>query len=84
MSEAGLTAQPVICDIYPLVTGMGGQLKGNGHGLGGALHVSVRGPKLQGHGVMAVARDAGLVATKVVGLSETHTALKLVIPKAKR
>lgn len=34
--------------------------------------------------VMAAARDAGLVATKVVGFSETHTALKLVIPKAKR
>ncbi|MEW6684352.1 MAG: DUF3052 family protein [Nitrospirota bacterium] len=34
--------------------------------------------------VMAVARDAGLVATKVVGFSDTHTALKLVIPKAKR
>ena len=34
--------------------------------------------------VMAAAREAGLVATKVVGFSETHTALKLVIPKAKR
>ncbi|MFZ5876095.1 MAG: DUF3052 family protein [Nitrospirota bacterium] len=34
--------------------------------------------------VMAAARDAGLVATKVVGFSDTHTALKLVIPKAKR
>ena len=34
--------------------------------------------------VMAAAREAGLVATKVVGFSETHTALKLVIPRAKR
>jgi hypothetical protein len=34
--------------------------------------------------VMAAAREAGLVDTKVVGFSDTHTALKLVIPKAKR
>ena len=34
--------------------------------------------------VMAAARAAGLVDNKVVGFSETHTALKLVIPKAKR
>lgn len=34
--------------------------------------------------VMAAARKAGLVDNKVVGFSETHTALKLVIPKAKR
>ncbi len=34
--------------------------------------------------VMAAARAAGLVATKVAGFSETHTALKLVIPKTKR
>jgi hypothetical protein len=34
--------------------------------------------------VMAAARDAGLVDTKVVAFSPTHTALKLVIPVSKR
>ncbi len=34
--------------------------------------------------VMAAARAAGLVDTKVVSFSPTHTALKLVIPKANR
>jgi hypothetical protein len=34
--------------------------------------------------VMAAARAAGLVDTKVVGFSATHTALKLVIPRAQR
>ena len=34
--------------------------------------------------VMAAARDAGLVDTKVVSFSDTHTALKLVIPRDKR
>jgi hypothetical protein len=34
--------------------------------------------------VMAAARDAGLVDTKVVAFSATHTALKLVIPVSKR
>jgi hypothetical protein len=34
--------------------------------------------------VMAAAREAGLVDTKVVAFSTTHTALKLVIPVAKR
>jgi Protein of unknown function (DUF3052) len=34
--------------------------------------------------VMAVARHSGLVDTKVVSFSATHTALKLVIPKADR
>jgi hypothetical protein len=34
--------------------------------------------------VMAAAREAGLVDTKVVSFSDTHTALKLVIPRAKR
>ena len=34
--------------------------------------------------VMAAARTAGLVDTKVVSFSDTHTALKLVIPKALR
>jgi len=34
--------------------------------------------------VMAAARTAGLVDTKVVAFSDTHTALKLVVPAAKR
>ncbi len=34
--------------------------------------------------VMAAAREAGLVDTKVVSFSDTHTALKLVIPVASR
>jgi hypothetical protein len=34
--------------------------------------------------VMAVARDAGLVDTKVVSFSASRTALKLVIPKSQR
>jgi hypothetical protein len=34
--------------------------------------------------VMAAAREAGLVDTKVVSFSDTHTALKLVIPLARR
>lgn len=34
--------------------------------------------------VMAAARDAGLVDNKVASFSETHTALKLVIPVANR
>lgn len=34
--------------------------------------------------VMAVAKGAALVDNKVVGFSETHTALKLVIPLAQR
>jgi hypothetical protein len=34
--------------------------------------------------VMAAAREAGLVDTKVVSFSDKHTALKLVIPVAKR
>ena len=34
--------------------------------------------------VMAAAREAGLVDTKVVAFSSTHTALRLVIPKALR
>ena len=34
--------------------------------------------------VMAAAKSAGLVDTKVVAFSQTHTALKLVIPVAKR
>ncbi|MBI3005602.1 MAG: DUF3052 family protein [Ignavibacteriales bacterium] len=34
--------------------------------------------------VMRAAKSAGLVDNKVVGFSETHTSLKLVIPLAKR
>jgi hypothetical protein len=34
--------------------------------------------------VMAAAREAGLVDTKVVSFSATHTALKLVIPRDRR
>ncbi|MFY9270719.1 MAG: DUF3052 family protein [Candidatus Manganitrophaceae bacterium] len=34
--------------------------------------------------VMAAAREAGLVDNKVAGFSETHTALKFVIPTEKR
>ncbi len=34
--------------------------------------------------VIAAARAAGLVDNKVVGFSETHTSLRLVIPKEKR
>jgi hypothetical protein len=34
--------------------------------------------------VMAAAKEAGLVDVKVVGFSETHTALKLVVPVAMR
>ena len=45
-------------------------------------------PKGQAHitqaDVMAAARKAGLVDVKVVGFSPTHTALKLVIPLARR
>ena len=33
---------------------------------------------------MAAAREAGLVDTKVVAFSDTHTALKLVTPVANR
>jgi hypothetical protein len=34
--------------------------------------------------VIAAARDAGLVDNKVVAFSETHTALRLVVPRALR
>lgn len=40
--------------------------------------------RLKDTDVMAAARAAGLVDTKVVAFSATHTALKLVIPVAKR
>jgi Protein of unknown function (DUF3052) len=40
--------------------------------------------KVKDTDVMAAAREAGLVDTKVVAFSPTHTALKLVIPRAAR
>lgn len=43
-----------------------------------------KGAKVKDVDVMAAARDAGLVDTKVVAFSGTHTALKLVIPVARR
>jgi hypothetical protein len=43
-----------------------------------------KGARVRDVDVMAAARAAGLVDTKVVSFSDTHTALKLVIPKAAR
>lgn len=43
-----------------------------------------KGARLKDTEIMAAAREAGLVDTKVVSFSDTHTALKLVIPKAAR
>jgi hypothetical protein len=43
-----------------------------------------KGAALKDTDVMAAARAVGLVDTKVAAFSETHTALKLVIPKAER
>jgi hypothetical protein len=43
-----------------------------------------KGAQVKDVDVMAAAREAGLVDTKVVSFSDTHTALKLVIPVAKR
>ena len=43
-----------------------------------------KGAKVKDVEVMAAAREAGLIDTKVVSFSDTHTALKLVIPAAKR
>ena len=53
---------------------------------GGVWVVSPKGKSavLKDAEVMAAARESGLVDTKVVGFSATHTALKLVIPKANR
>ena len=52
---------------------------------GGIWAVSPKGdPSIADVVVMAAARDAGLVDTKVVRWSDTHTALKLVIPVAQR
>jgi len=43
-----------------------------------------KGAQVKDIDVMAAAREAGLVDTKVVSFSDTHTALKLVIPVAQR
>lgn len=43
-----------------------------------------KGARLKDVEIMAAARDAGLVDTKVVSFSDTHTALRFVIPIAKR
>lgn len=43
-----------------------------------------KGARIKDIDVMAAARRAGLVDTKVASFSDTHTSLKLVIPKAKR
>jgi hypothetical protein len=53
---------------------------------GGVWVVSPKGKtaQIKDTDVMAAAREAGLVDIKVVGFSATHTALKLVIPKADR
>lgn len=41
-------------------------------------------PAIRGVDVIAAAKQAGLVDTKVVGFSPTHTSLKLVDPVARR
>ena len=52
---------------------------------GGIWVVSPKGdPTIRDVDVMAAAKSAGLVAVKVARWSETHTALKLVIPRALR
>ena len=43
-----------------------------------------KGAQIKDLDVMAAAREAGLIDTKVVSFSDTHTALKLVIPVVKR
>lgn len=43
-----------------------------------------RGARIKDIDVMAAARQAGLVDTKVASFSDTHTSLKLVIPKTQR
>jgi hypothetical protein len=62
------------------------ELRGAIKPAGGVWVVSPRGKGtvLKDVEVMAAAREAGLVDTKVVSFSDTHTALKLVIPKAQR
>lgn len=48
------------------------------------IHPKGAASKVKDTDVFAVAKAAGLAATKVVRFSETHTAEKLVIPVAKR
>jgi hypothetical protein len=43
-----------------------------------------KGARIKDTDVMAAAKAAGLVDTKVVSFSDTHTALKLVVPKNER
>lgn len=53
---------------------------------GGIWVVSLKGKlaQIRDIDVIEAAKSAGLVDNKVVGFSETHTSLKLVIPLAKR
>jgi hypothetical protein len=53
---------------------------------GGIWVVSLKGKlaRIRDIDVIEAAKSAGLVDNKVVGFSETHTSLKLVIPLAKR
>lgn len=62
------------------------KLKGSIKPDGAIWVVSLKGKqaRLKDTDVMAAAREAGLVDNKVVAFSDTHTALKLVIPKAAR
>lgn len=61
-------------------------LKKNLQPAGAIWVVSLKGKaaKIKDTDVMKAARAAGLVDNKVCGFSTTHTALKLVIPKAQR
>jgi hypothetical protein len=61
------------------------RLRGYLRPAGAVWVVSPRGdPRIKDAHVITAARDAGLVDTKVVRFSDTHTALKLVIPLAQR
>ncbi len=67
--------------LQPLAA-LGGRIRPNG-----AIWVVSRKGKtatLRDIDVMAAAKDAGLVDNKVVAFSATHTALRLVIPLARR
>jgi Protein of unknown function (DUF3052) len=61
-------------------------LKGGIKAAGAIWVVSPKGKQAQvkDTDIMAAAREAGLVDNKVASFSSTHTALKLVIPKAQR
>jgi hypothetical protein len=54
------------------------------HGAVWVVSPKGKGAVLRDVDVMAAARAAGLVDTKVVAFSESHTALKLVIPRDRR